>query len=256
MTSPPIIELQDIEVSFGTKKILDGFSLVVNQGERLSLVGESSSGKSTLLKVMVGLIKPHRGLVKLFGKNINTLSTSDLGRLRQRIGMQFQSSALFDSMSILENLKLARRESATTEAQRRAAGDREEPSELLISVGLAGAIDRQPFELSGGMRKRAALARALTTTPDIAFFDDPTAGLDPVSSRRIIDIIKNSSTNHGTTMLLSTTDVMVAYHFSQELVILNQGRMWARDSIETLHLSTDQFVQSFLSRILQTPSNT
>ena len=250
MVSPPIIELQDIEVSFGDKKILDGFSLVVNPGERLSLVGESSSGKSTLLKVMVGLIKPRRGLVQILGKDINTLSSSDLNHIRQRIGMQFQSSALFDSMSIIENLKLARRESARTETQRKAASDRDEPLELLVSVGLAGAADRQPFELSGGMRKRAALARALTIAPDLAIFDDPTAGLDPVSSRRIINIIKNSSTNDGMTILLATTDVMVAYHFSPEIIILNQGRMWARGSIESLQQSSDKFVKSFLSRLL------
>ncbi len=250
MAAPPIIELQDIEVSFGDKKVLDGFSLTVRAGEKLSLVGESSSGKSTVLKVMVGLVRPDRGSVKVFGHELAHLSGTEMRKLRQRIGMQFQSGALFDSMTVMENLKLARRESARDAAAKRAADDAAPPLSLLAQVGLASAADRQPFQLSGGMRKRAALARAITTEPDLAIFDEPTAGLDPVTSRRIINLIQAVSARSGAAMILATTDVQVARHFSPDLLILNQGRLWARDTIDHLRSSADEFTARMLSRLI------
>lgn len=250
MTFPVIIELKDIEVAFEAKKVLNGFNLTVKAGDKLSVVGESSSGKSTLLKVIVGLVTPTTGSVKLFGRDLTQLSKLEMQKVRQRIGMQFQSGALFDSMSVIENLKLARRESAQDQAARRAADDRDLPLELLVSVGLASAADRQPFELSGGMRKRVALARALVTNPEIAIFDEPTAGLDPVTSRRIINLITTTSAQSGATMILSTTDVQVARHFSPNMVILNQGVLWARDNIKKLQSSDDEFVQKLLSRLI------
>ncbi len=247
---PPVIELRDVAVSFGSRKVLDGFSLEVAPGEKLSLVGESSSGKSTLLKVMVGLIRPERGLVRIFGQDLSRLSAGELRRVRQRIGMQFQSGALFDSMSVMENLKLARRESARDAQAAARANDPSEPLKLLGAVGLASAADRQPFELSGGMRKRAALARALTTDPLLAIFDEPTAGLDPVTSRRIINLIAAASAKSGAAMILATTDIQVARHFSPEIVILNQGRLWARDSLDRLRHSPDDFTRQMLSRLI------
>lgn len=251
MSPPPVIELEDIEVSFGSNKVLDGFSLTVEAGRKLSLVGESSSGKSTLLKIAVGLIKPDRGRVALFGQDLARVSDSEMRRLRQRIGMQFQSGALFDSMTVMENLMLARRESARDPAGRKAAEDPAEPMKLLAAVGLASAADRRPFELSGGMRKRAALARAITTGPDLAIFDEPTAGLDPVTSRRIINLIKAVSARSGAAMIMATTDVQVARHFSPDLLILNQGRLWAHDGIDKLRSSPDVFVRKLLSRLIQ-----
>ena len=251
MAEAPVIELRDIEVSFGDNKVLDGFDLAVEAGQKLSLVGESSSGKSTLLKIIVGLIRPDRGQVKIFGRDLAGMSDSEMRKLRQRIGMQFQSGALFDSMTVIENLKLARRESARDAASRRAAEDPAEPMELLAAVGLAKAAERQPFQLSGGMRKRAALARAITTDPDLAIFDEPTAGLDPVTSRRIINLIKTVSAKSGAAMIMATTDVQVARHFSPDLLIMNQGRLWAHDTIDHLQSSSDDFVQKLLSRLLQ-----
>ncbi|MDR0882066.1 MAG: ATP-binding cassette domain-containing protein [Candidatus Adiutrix sp.] len=250
MALTPLIELKDIEVTFDERKILNGFSLTVDSGQKLSLVGESSSGKSTLLKIMVGLIRPDRGLVKIFGRDLSRLSDGELRQVRQRIGMQFQSGALFDSMSVMENLKLARRESAHDQAAGLAADNPAEPLKLLAAVGLASAEGRQPFELSGGMRKRAARARALTTNPALAIFDEPTAGLDPVTSRRIINLIQSISDQSGATMILATTDVQVARHFSPNLLVLNQGRLWASDTIDHLRASQDIFVQKLLSRLL------
>ena len=250
MAAESVIELRDIEVSFGSRKIIDGFSLKVEAGEKLSLVGESSAGKSTLLKVIVGLIRPAGGLVKVFGRDLSSLSAGDLRRLRQRIGMQFQSGALFDSMSVIENLKLARRESARDKAALAAAEEDGDPRRLLAAVGLGSAADKFPFELSGGMRKRAALARAITTDPLLAIFDEPTAGLDPVTSRRIINLIQAVSRESGAAMILATTDVQVARFFSPDLLILNQGRLWAHDSIDNLRKSPDEYTQKLLSRLL------
>ena len=246
----PVIELQGICQSFNGRKVLDNFSVSIMAGEKLSLVGESSAGKSTLLKIMVGLITPDQGSVKLFGRDINSLSGAELRKIRQRIGMQFQSGALFDSMSVMENLKLARRESARDAQALAKANETEEPLSLLAEVGLASAADRKPYQLSGGMKKRAALARALTTNPDLAIFDEPTAGLDPVTSRRIINLIKKISSKSGAAMILATTDVEVARHFSPDLLILNNGRLWARDSIEHLQASDNPFVQKLLSRLI------
>lgn len=246
----PAVELEDVVVSFSGRKILNKFSFRVYLGDKLSLVGESSSGKSTLLKVIAGLIRPDSGRVRVFGQDLAAISGRELRKVRQRIGMQFQSGALFDSMSVIENLKLARRESARDEKARRAAEDSGPPLSLLASVGLASAADKAPFELSGGMRKRAALARAVTTEPNLAIFDEPTAGLDPVTSSRIINLIKSISASSGATMLLATTDIQVARHFSQELVILNEGRIWAHDSIENLRRSKDDFTHKLLSRLI------
>lgn len=250
MGESPAIELEDVVVAFDGRKILDKFSIRVFTGDKLSLVGESSSGKSTLLKVITGLIRPDSGRVSIFGQDLATASSKELRKVRQRIGMQFQSGALFDSMSVIENLKLARRECARDEKARQEAEDREPPLKLLAAVGLASSADKAPFELSGGMRKRAALARAITTDPNLAIFDEPTAGLDPVTSSRIINLIKSVSARSGAAMILATTDIQVARHFSPELIILNQGRLWAHDSIENLQGSSDDFTHKLLSRLI------
>ena len=250
MAESPAIELEDVIVSFDGRKILDQFSIRILDGDKLSLVGESSSGKSTLLKVITGLIRPDSGRVRVFGQDLATASAKELRKVRQRIGMQFQSGALFDSMSVIENLKLARRECARDDKARQAADDREPPLKLLGAVGLASSADKAPFELSGGMRKRAALARAITTDPNLAIFDEPTAGLDPVTSSRIINLIKSVSARSGAAMILATTDIQVARHFSPELIILNKGRLWAHDSIDNLQHSPDDFTHKLLSRLI------
>jgi len=242
------IELRDIEVSLGGRRVLDGFNMSLEPGRKISLVGESSSGKSTILKLIVGLIRPDRGQVLVFGRDLSRLGQAELRQVRQRIGMQFQSGALFDSMTVLENLQLARRESAPDASGRARADSREEIVGLLAKVGLASAADRFPFELSGGMRKRAALARALTTRPLLAIFDEPTAGLDPVTSSRIINLVAAAAIE--TTMILATTDIQVARQFSPELLILNRGRLWAHDHIDRLQQSSDEFTHKLLSRLI------
>lgn len=250
MAESPAVELEEVSVSFDGRLILNRFSIRIFGGEKLSLVGESSSGKSTLLKIITGLIRPDSGRVRVFGQDLATASARELRKVRQRIGMQFQSGALFDSMSVIENLKLARRECARDEKARLAADDREPPLKLLAAVGLASSADKAPFELSGGMRKRAALARAITTDPNLAIFDEPTAGLDPVTSSRIINLIKSVSARSGAAMILATTDIQVARYFSPELIILNQGRLWAHDSIENLRRGSDDFTHKLLNRLI------
>ncbi len=247
---PPVIELKNVGHSFNAQPLLAGFNLTLRAGEKLALVGESSCGKSTLLKIIAGLINPNEGSVKLFGQELKNLSSAELRRIRQRLGMQFQSGALFDSMTVLENLLLARQESAPDAKGRAEAVNPKEPMELLAAVGLASAAGRKPYELSGGMRKRAALARALTIKPDLAIFDEPTAGLDPVTSRRIINLIEKIGSLSGSAMLMATTDVQTALYFSSSIAVINEGRLWAHGRVDDLKASGDPFVLKLLSRLI------
>ncbi len=245
-----VANLKDINLSFGSNQVLKNVNLTLVAGEKVALVGESSCGKSSLLKTLAGLIAPDTGEVSLFGHSLNKIAARDLRAVRQRIGMQFQSGALFDSLTVLENLKLARVECAKTPAAEKAAREDQEPMALLAAVGLAKAAHRAPHALSGGMRKRAALARALTTHPDLAIFDEPTAGLDPVTSRRIINLIEKLSSHSGATMILATTDVEVARRFSPDIIIMNEGRLWARGTVEELLTKNEPFIQKLFSRLL------
>jgi phospholipid/cholesterol/gamma-HCH transport system ATP-binding protein len=241
------LELRDVSLAFGEKTILDGLSLKVPKGHKLSIVGESSCGKSTLLKVMVGLIRPDKGQVILFGKDTSSIGTRELERLRRRVGMQFQAGALFDSMSVGENLLLASMESV-----RGAKGGKPASAEgigaMLGKVGLGKAAAQNPSSLSGGMRKRAAIARALIVSPELAIFDEPTAGLDPITSSAMIRLLNGLSADLGAAMLLATTDVDVARRFSEDIIILNKGRIVARGAVGSLLASTDPYISNFLKR--------
>ncbi len=243
MPQTAVVELKNLSFAFGEQTILDNFTLTVHKGEKISLVGESSSGKSTLFKVILGLFQAKKGEIKLFGQDVATLTKAQWQTLRWRIGMQFQAGALFDSLTLLENLNLAFEEKN---------GSKEKPNylDLLAQVGLKEAALKKPYEISGGMRKRAALARALVAEPELLIFDEPTAGLDPVTSRRIIALIQNLAAQSGSTMILATTDIEVARHFSAEFAILNQGRLWVRDSLPSLLKSSDAYVKKILSRLL------
>jgi phospholipid/cholesterol/gamma-HCH transport system ATP-binding protein len=240
------VELREASLYFGPKIILDHLSLEVPPGAKISILGENSSGKSTLLKVMVGLIRPVSGRVLLFGKDPAATSRSELDKLRRRVGMQFQAGAMFDSMTVLDNLTLALSEGSLGRAQKKAGTN--EIMSLLERVGLGQAAKLRPSELSGGMRKRAALARALIAKPELALFDEPTAGLDPITASLIINLLKELSTLHRAAMVLATSDVEVAKRFSSDLILLKNGKIAARGDIEALLASTDPYVENYLSR--------
>jgi phospholipid/cholesterol/gamma-HCH transport system ATP-binding protein len=238
--------LERATLLFGPKTILDGFSLSVPPGAKISLLGENSSGKSSILKVMVGLARPTSGRVLLFGKDPAAVSAAELDRLRRRVGMQFQAGAMFDSLTVTENLVLAGREGTRGRAGGKARA--RDIQELLESVGLAHAARRRPSELSGGMRKRAALARALIAEPELALFDEPTAGLDPVTANLIINLLKDLSARRRAAMILATSDVDVARRFSDDLILVRKGQIAARGTIGHLLASTDPYVTNYLSR--------
>jgi phospholipid/cholesterol/gamma-HCH transport system ATP-binding protein len=240
------VELRNVSLSFGQKTILDSMSLSVPPGAKISLVGENSCGKSTILKVMVGLVQPKSGDVFLFGRNILKSSASELDKLRRRTGMQFQAGAMFDSMTVMDNLRLASREGSRGRGLKPAK--KGEISDILDQVGLGRAAKLKPSELSGGMRKRAALARALIAKPELALFDEPTAGLDPVTASRIINLLIHLSAEEKGAMILATSDVEVAKRFSQDVILMNEGQIVARGSVDDMLASTVPYVEKYLSR--------
>jgi phospholipid/cholesterol/gamma-HCH transport system ATP-binding protein len=244
--APLSVELREASLFFGPKIVLDGLSLEVPPGAKISILGENSSGKSTLLKVMVGLVRPVSGRVFLFGKDPASTSRSELDRLWRRVGMQFQAGAMFDSMTVLDNLTLALSEGSRGRQKKNSNPD--EIISLLERVGLGHAAKLRPSELSGGMRKRAALARALIAKPELALFDEPTAGLDPITASLIINLLKELSSIHKAAMVLATSDVDVAKRFSSDLILLKNGKIAARGDIEALLSSSDPYVANYLSR--------
>jgi phospholipid/cholesterol/gamma-HCH transport system ATP-binding protein len=242
----PAVELDGVSLSFGGKAVLDSFSLSVPPGGKISVVGESSCGKSTLFKVMVGLVPPGRGRALLFGRDMAEAHSRERDRLRRRVGMQFQAGALFDSLDVHRNLSLASHESARG-GRGRPAPDAE-ILDMLGRVGLRQAALLNPSSLSGGMRKRAAIARALIVRPELALFDEPTAGLDPLTSASIIGLLNELSADLGAAMLLATTDLDVARRFSRDIVIMHEGRIRARGSVDEHLASEDPYIKRFLSR--------
>jgi phospholipid/cholesterol/gamma-HCH transport system ATP-binding protein len=244
--APLPVELRGATLSFGPKVILDGMDLAVRPGAKLSLLGENSSGKSSILKVMVGLVRPESGQALLFGRDPRKVSRQELDRLRRRVGMQFQSGAMFDSMTVTENLLLA----GIERSRGRPGADVSAKGilGLLERVGLGHAAKLRPSELSGGMRKRAALARALIAEPELALFDEPTAGLDPVTASLIINLLRELSEKREAAMILATSDVDVARRFSPDLILIKKGRVAARGTVADLLASPDPYVSNYLSR--------
>jgi phospholipid/cholesterol/gamma-HCH transport system ATP-binding protein len=242
------ISLEGVSLSFGDKPILHDLSFSLETEAKLSLVGESSCGKSTVLKVIVGLIFPDQGTVRLFGEELKGLRLTKLEKLRRRVGMQFQAGALFDSVNVRENLALAISESSRGQGHRARKANDSEIMDILDRVGLKKAALQNPSSLSGGMRKRAAIARALVVRPELAIFDEPTAGLDPLTSASIIKLLKELSLDLRAAMLLTTTDLDVARRFSDDIAILHEGKIHARGSLKDHLQSRDPYVRRFTER--------
>ncbi|MDR2460394.1 MAG: ATP-binding cassette domain-containing protein [Deltaproteobacteria bacterium] len=244
----PVVQLEDLSLSFGEKVIIQKLFLKLLPDVKLALLGESSCGKTTILKIIVGLITPDHGTVRLFGEDMATLPTRKKEKLRRRVGMQFQAGALFDSLSVRENLSLASAESSRGMGNRAHKASEEEILDILSKVGLENAVNKNPSSLSGGMRKRAAIARALIVHPQLAIFDEPTAGLDPLTSSSIIHLLNGLYQDLHGTMLLCTTDVDVARRFSDDIAIMHEGNISSRGSYEDHLKSTDPYVKRFMAR--------
>jgi ABC-type transporter Mla maintaining outer membrane lipid asymmetry ATPase subunit MlaF len=238
----PIIELEDVSKSFGDEVVFEGLSLEIEPGEITVVIGNSGSGKSVLIKHMNGLMLPDRGDVRLFGESTREMSNGELDRARKRIGTLFQSYALFDSMNVVANVAFPLIENGAM--SRREA--REHAVELLEMLGLGHALEQYPATLSGGMKKRVSLARALVTNPEVVLFDEPTTGLDPIMMEFVDDMIEETTEDFQLTSVIISHDMASVFRLADSIAVLHGGEIITHDEPETIRESDDERVRSML----------
>ena len=238
-----IISIKDLHKSFGTNVVLDGFDLELYEGENLVVMGKSGSGKSVMIKCVIGLEQPDSGSILVMNEEINNLEREDLDELRTEIGFLFQGSALYDSMSVRENLEFPLRRHT------KKFGIIEDTTPLVMealeSVGLAHAIDLMPNELSGGMKRRIALARTLILKPKIILYDEPTTGLDPITSKEIVLLMNSVQKKYNTSSIIITHDVDCAKVIANRMILLIDGVNYIEGTFSELSSSSDPKVQAF-----------
>lgn len=243
MTTPSIlIEFKDVRKAFGPKPVLKGMSLAVRRGEVMFIIGTSGVGKSVTIKHLIGLLRIDSGEIWFDGQRVDQLPERQLAPLRKRIGMVFQSSTLFDSMTLAENVALPLRKHAKL-SQKAALAD---ARERLAQVYMAEYADRYPAELSDGMRKRAAIARTLALSPEVVLFDEPTTGLDPVSARRIDRLIRELSDKLGVTAIVVSHDLPAIFGIADRVAFIYQGIVHVVATPAELRASPDPIVQQFI----------
>lgn len=240
--SETVIEVQHLFKSFGENKVLNDFDMKLYKGENLAILGKSGSGKSVLIKCIIGLLKPEKGSIKVFGEDITNLKHTALDKIRVRIGFLFQSNALYDSMSVRDNLEFPLR--VRKEKMRRADIDNL-VMEALTNVGLEHTVDMMPSELSGGMRKRIGLARTLILKPDIILYDEPTTGLDPITGKDISHLIMEIQKKYHTSSMLISHDMNSIRITTNRIILLLDGRRYADGTYDELKDSTDPSVKQF-----------
>jgi phospholipid/cholesterol/gamma-HCH transport system ATP-binding protein len=240
-----MIEIKDLHKSFGNKKVLQGVNLTIESGETIVIIGRSGCGKSVLIKHIVGLLEPDSGFVKVEGKIINDLSQKELYELRKHFGFLFQGSALFDSMTVEENVSLPLVESKYGYSKNEILKIVETKLEL---VGLEGILSLKPSELSGGMKKRVALARALVTEPSYILYDEPTTGLDPIMSDSIDNMIKDLADKLNVTSIVVTHDMYSVKNVADKVAMMNDGIIYFSGEPNELINSSDKVIQDFIRR--------
>lgn len=237
-----VIEIKGLKKSFGDKQVLKDINLTVHRGENVVVLGRSGQGKSVTIQCIVGLLTPDAGTLNVLGQKVDELNDKELKELRTKIGFLFQGAALYDSMTVRENMEFAL--TRVLKITDQAELDKK-VADILESVGLPDAAEKMPSDLSGGMRKRIGLARTLIVQPEIMLYDEPTTGLDPITSREISQLILEMQKKYKTTSIIITHDMECAKITADRVVIMDDGRYVAEGTFEELHKSTDKFVKSY-----------
>ncbi len=238
----PIIQVTNLYKSFGDNHVLNDFNLTVRKGENVVVLGKSGCGKSVLIKCIVGLLKYDEGSLKVFEKEIKDLKQKELDEMRARIGFVFQSSALYDSMTVRENLEFALRRHGKDKSKKEVD---ELVEEMLENVGLLNAINLLPVELSGGMRKRIGLARALILKPELVLYDEPTTGLDPITAEEISNLMLAMQQKYNTSSIIISHDMYCAHLTANRLAVMIDGINYAQGTFEELNAMADPKVGAF-----------
>lgn len=244
MAADTVISIKDLEKRFGQNTVLDGFCMELKAGESVVVLGKSGSGKSVLIKCIIGLLEPDAGAIEVFGKPIADLNHQELDRIRARVGFLFQSNALYDSMTVRENLEFPLRRHWIEVSQ---AEVNDMVMEALTNVGLAHTVDLMPAELSGGMRKRIALARTLILKPEIILYDEPTTGLDPVTGGEISELMVHIQENYKTSSLVISHDMNCVRKTADRIILLSGGKAYANDTYASLAASSDPVIHQFFA---------
>ncbi len=236
-----VLKITDLKKSFGKLDVLKNVNLSLKKGETVVLLGRSGTGKSVILECIIGLLEPDSGSIEVFGKQLTELPETVKNKLRIKIGFLFQSGALYDSMTVRQNLEFP----VIRQPEYQKKDLTEKVMEQLNNVGLEGAIDKMPSELSGGMKKRIGLARTLMLNPEIILYDEPTTGLDPFTSNEISELILNMQKKLNVTSLIVTHDMACARLVANRIVVLKNGEFTAEGTYEELEKSEDEFVKGF-----------
>jgi phospholipid/cholesterol/gamma-HCH transport system ATP-binding protein len=244
VSGEPVLVIQDVHKSFGAQQVLDGINLTVVRGETLAVLGRSGTGKSVLLKLIIGLEQMDSGSICIQGEEIAGLALNAMNRLRIKMGFLFQNAALYDSLTVEQNVAFPLERHTKMTASERGA----RVEELLASVGMEHDLKKMPSDISGGMQKRVGLARALALRPEILLLDEPTAGLDPITSSEIDDLVLKLQKEHGLTSVVVTHDLQSAKTIADSLALLHKGKVVIEGSYGELAESKDDFVQEFFKR--------
>ena len=244
-TCAPFVAVEDLRKAFGSNKVLDGINLHVARGETLAVLGRSGTGKSVLLRLIIGLETPDSGSIRIHDQDISGLAMDRMGKIRKKMGFLFQHAALYDSLTVAENVAFPlvhhRRDMSRSERSDRV-------TQLLAEVGMEGDVDKMPSDISGGMQKRVGLARALALEPEILLLDEPTAGLDPISSGEIDDLILKLQHERKMASIVVTHDLHSAKTIANRLALLDQGKVVIEGNFEALQQSGIAFVKEFLDQ--------
>jgi len=242
MIAETIIDIKNLKKGFDNQEVLIDVSLQLYKGENLVVLGKSGSGKSVLIKCIVNLLMPDKGSIDVLGKNINTLKGEELAEMRRKIGFLFQSGALYDSMTVRQNLEFPLRRIKKQISQYQVDN---KVKEALENVGLSDSIDKMPSQLSGGMRKRISLARTIVVDPMIMLYDEPTTGLDPITSDEISMLIKDVQKSYKTSSIIITHDIACARKTANRVIMLNEGEIYKTGTLDAFETSDDKLIKSF-----------